>query len=290
LGVGGTYYRELDDKNLAPERFSEIFKLLDNVSVRMTKAYESRRFSGMENYFDISKVRNSSVTFWTHELPSEVKKGEPDGRFCNGSYVESDGDAYWTTAAHCIKGTLEEKQYFYQEGVDTAVAYVPPTQYEALNIHDVSALPNADLGMSPEDASGRVVVSFSRDMHGNEKTNFSFAVPYGKALPRFYNTGSKDHTADGSMFFVKPPEEGKVLKYDAQHKVALMTGSGSSGSMTAVKMPDGYHALGDFTDIFYIEDTCRGLCHAVSEAASPDKFRDVIAAERWKRLGAQAHL
>lgn len=287
--------RELQDTKLTSERLSEIIRLVDLVSSRLTIAYESRDRAPAElkKYFDIHALRDSSRYLHLTERGSE-KPSE----FCNGFLMRSGNEVYFTTDAHCTMGTTTEQLFFYpSNNQDVAIQYIPQEEFSAWDIKDPGALPELSRTASLNRVSGKVVASFSWGLDpktGNfdagrpeEKVHFSFAMPLPPAAIKVMYKVEVDqlpHIKDSAMF-IKPHGEGEVVRFDAKKNNApVIRAGGTSGSVVGVYESGRYSVLGNLQSVARLDDTCRYLCYAVSYSASPNTLRDAISEEQHYRL------
>lgn len=304
LQPGGVLYRDLHAKDLSLARFSNILKIVNKVSARLTAAYEhNRQDPSLAAYFDIGKLRNAN-RHDSFELVDEKKKPGKTHRGCNGSLFVTGQDVYFRTAKHCVIDTKREGEFRTSKVADLAIRYVSPKEYKRYQITDPSELPVFSEGMTTAEASsGRVVATFGfgPDEPAEKliaKTDFSFLLPLPEmARKHLYNANDlKKHSfVEHSMIFIKPPSEGRVLSreqsfvdqlFDKPGEVTRVGGSGFSGEGVAVHGGDaeGFRDLGAFQSVTILDDTCRSLCYAVSTVSSPKPLTDLIIEDRGKRL------
>jgi hypothetical protein len=129
------HYKELQDPKLTAERFSQIIKIVDAVSARMTLAYEANNTPPeVKKYFNIKNLIDATRYI---DLKSSGPSANPAGdwTFCNGFLTRSGQDVYWALAKHSIKGTTVEGEYTTASNdADAAVKYIPPQLYGAWNV------------------------------------------------------------------------------------------------------------------------------------------------------------
>jgi hypothetical protein len=274
LKSGGEYLKNLNDPTLSEERLSEIFKVVNAVSARVTMMYEKNPLDSQmkDRFADVSKLRASTRHFQAYKSGS----GTID---CNSFVVQNHGEAFEVSANHCIEGTGYQKDFYHVNGSDIAVKFVPKEKWGETSISNIKDLPVVHSATTSENSYGNLVTSFSVAPDGSEKIHFSFAMPLPakkllvfnpKQLEELKAIGSEDF----SMFF-KPYEEG-MFKPGTKN----IRASGSSGSPI---MAQKAGILGPYLGTKEVAIQCSNRCYALSFFESVNITQKALDEERNSR-------
>lgn len=289
LSKGGYYYNRLHSEDFSKEDFDTLFKLVSSVSGLMTAHFEEAQRGkpipkGMEKYFDLSSVQDAVMYFPVRSETQVIAEGQ-------GFYVQSQGDIYHVTDEHVIRSDIDAKEYFKDPYADIAVRYVPEAEWRTYaEGHGMSPekLPLIDVSDTTELSSGSVISTISSKSDGIKYASFSFAIPLTKSLMREMYTEDVIKRAGedllGTMVHVLPPGEGRILEKDASGRITRVGASGRSGSMIAAHLQRGYVPIGNLINVKSTEIGCSSMCYTISHFSSPDTLREMIMAERKRRL------
>jgi hypothetical protein len=280
LQKGSTYSRELADMNLTPERLSQINKVANTVSARLTMKYaDTPSDPEMKEYFSEADIlRNATSQFKVPKQGGNV--------LCNKFAVREGVEVFEVTAFHCVQGSPYETDFYHPKRTEIAVKFMSKEDWTKLNGKDPEALPEVRPATTSEKSVGRVVAAFSYGRDGKAKTHFSVALPM--PAKRTYIFNERELSAFSSMgmtemgIFFKPYEEGLI---NPETKKTFSAGS-SGGPVSA----PGLGILGSYSATKQITDTCGKTCFAMGFFSGPDVLQRAIQEERGMRKGHVAEV
>ncbi len=290
---GGYVHKELNGEFDA-QRYSEIMKLVNNVSVRLTEHYQTNpNDPNFEKYFNLAKMKAASHHVLL-ELKDTKKKPGITEKFCNGYLTIFEGDVYFVTADHCIEDTKAEQSFRRNKQMDQAVRYIAPFEYQRWMVQSPEQLPPLTTAKTTAALSGQIVASISErpDGKGGVVEHIVFSV--AMHLSEKYRIALYGQDADqefpaikGATIMLRPPEDGRVTRREASTdpkkpgKVLSIVASGSSGSMVAVPAAD--FVTGALSTVSVIEDSCTKVCYATSSVGNPKTLQDLIREDQQAR-------
>lgn len=287
LRAGGHYNASLHREKINDLTFSNILKLVNQVSVRLTGAYaENPHNPDLQRYFNIQNIKDAA----------RIKVDPKTNSFiCNEFLTYSMGDVYAVTAEHCLKTPHARAQYSHiSVENDQALRRVLPSDYAIHKITVPEKLPRL-LQNTQGVTSGRVTVSYSWGSENGgkfkEKVHFSIAVPLPVTLAKkMYGEVDTMSYLKNASIIIKPPAEGRVIGRSEGGDVVLGA-SGSSGSIVAVETGTdmGYAVSGSLTAVAILEEPCQRICFAISKVSDASSLHQLVMNEQGIRVDNIAH-
>ncbi len=240
LAPGGLFARALENPKTSVEEVDAILRYINKVTEhlevlqRIPSAYpgqnesQTRRIPPKEYFHG-----TSSVVF--HDLSVN---GTPQPRYCGGYYIAFSGSSYFTTAKHCVDGTVEESQFF-TPGYDTADIAV---RFEP-NYHGPALV--LDPKVSDDTIQGKMV-AIQGERVGKPFTRISFLIRMSPVLyEKIFRESPGTHgwlSSQVASSFMIPLQPGDATPNDDKS----LPPQGMSGAVVAPWIHGGYRASGPF--------------------------------------------